>query len=274
MENDLNTSMGTLIRAARMERGMKQRELAECLGVTDKAVSKWENGGSCPDIALLIPLAETLGLEVTELLQGRRHQSAPDPEEIALRTLTYSQETSQRRRKNLRLWLFGLLSALLLLSAIVCWIVDAALNHDLTWSLLVCCSLALAWAVLLPLLTAQRRPILWSLAALAAAILPYLYIMGNLLSDPRVFRFGLPIAPAAMLYLLGIYAVVRLYRRRKWRAAGEILEMSAILEVYIDFIVYAYLGTEMIWAGPLTTIALSLFCFLADYILRHRKTET
>ena len=77
-----------------------------------------------------------------------------------------------------------------------------------------------------------------------------------------------------MLYLLGIYAVVRLYRRRKWRAAGEILEMSAILEVYIDFIVYAYLGTEMIWAGPLTTIALSLFCFLADYILRHRKTET
>ena len=46
MENDLNTSMGALIRAARMERGMKQRELAECLGVTDKAVSKWENGVS------------------------------------------------------------------------------------------------------------------------------------------------------------------------------------------------------------------------------------
>ena len=41
-----NPSMGALIRAARVERGMKQRELAERLGVTDKAVSKWENGVS------------------------------------------------------------------------------------------------------------------------------------------------------------------------------------------------------------------------------------
>lgn len=272
-ERSLNANMGALIRAARTERGLKQRELAERLGVTDKAVSKWENGGSCPDIALLIPLAEILGLEVTELLQGRRHQTAPDPEEIALCTLTYSQETTQRRRRNLRLWLFGLLSALFLLSAVVCWIVDIALHQNLTWSLIVCCSLVLAWAVLLPLLTAERRPVLWSLAALSAAILPYLYILGDLLGNPWVFRFGLPIAPASMLYLLGVYAMVRVYRRRKWRAAAEILDCTVVLTVYIDFITYAYLGTEMTWIAPLCTIALALGCYLIDYLLRRRTRE-
>lgn len=268
-----NPSMGELIRAARTERGLKQRELAERLGVTDKAVSKWENNGSCPDIALLIPLAEVLGLEVTELLQGRRHQSSPDPEEIALRTLTYSQEAGRHRQKNLRLWLFGLLSALFLLSAIVCWIVDAAMNHNLTWSLIVCCSLVLAWAVLLPLLTLERRRVLWSLAALSAAILPYLYILGDLLENPWVFRFGLPIAPASMLYLLGVCAMARLYRRRKWRAAAEILDCTAILQAYAAFITYAYLGVRINWITPLVTIALALTCYLIDYLLRHRQTE-
>ena len=41
-----NTKLGSLIRALRREAGMTQRELAEALGVTDKAVSKWERGGS------------------------------------------------------------------------------------------------------------------------------------------------------------------------------------------------------------------------------------
>lgn len=268
-----NPSMGALIRAARMERGLKQRELAERLGVTDKAVSKWENGGSCPDIALLIPLAEVLGLEVTELLQGRRHQDAPDLEELAVRTLTYSQETSQRRRKNLRLWLFGLLSGLFLLSAIVCWIVDVAVNHNLTWSLIVCCSLVLAWAVLLPLLTLRRTPVPWALAALSAAILPYLYILGDLLGDPRVFRLGLPIAPAAALYLWGVYAVCRRHRRRRWHAAGDILLLTGILNFVVDVAVYLLVPSELLWGGPLLTLALSAGCFLVDDVLR-RSGET
>lgn len=43
---------GTLIRALREERGLTQRQLADALGVTDKAVSKWERGGGCPDVEL------------------------------------------------------------------------------------------------------------------------------------------------------------------------------------------------------------------------------
>lgn len=61
---------GQLIRRLREARGITQKALAEKLHVTDKAVSKWERSLSCPDVALLEPLAGQLGISVTELLQG------------------------------------------------------------------------------------------------------------------------------------------------------------------------------------------------------------
>lgn len=50
-------SVGALIRRARLEKGMTQRQLAERLHVTDKSVSKWERDVCRPDVALLEPLA-------------------------------------------------------------------------------------------------------------------------------------------------------------------------------------------------------------------------
>ena len=72
-------NMGALIRQLRKDRGMTQKDLAERLNVTDKAVSKWERELSLPDVALLLPLAETLGVTVTELLGGQRAPEAPLP---------------------------------------------------------------------------------------------------------------------------------------------------------------------------------------------------
>ena len=59
-------SFGTMIAALRKERGMTQLELAEQMGVTDKAVSKWERDLSFPDVSSLPRLAEIFGLEVRE----------------------------------------------------------------------------------------------------------------------------------------------------------------------------------------------------------------
>ena len=55
--------LGRFIAQRRKELNLTQRELAEALHVTDKAVSKWERGAGCPDISLLEPLAEALELE-------------------------------------------------------------------------------------------------------------------------------------------------------------------------------------------------------------------
>lgn len=61
---------GALIRSLREEQHLTQRHVADHLGVSDKAVSKWERGGGCPDVALLPSLAELLGITVDILLHG------------------------------------------------------------------------------------------------------------------------------------------------------------------------------------------------------------
>ena len=64
-------SMGETISTLRREKGMTQKDLAEKLNITDKAVSKWERDLSCPDTQLLPRLAELLGISVEELLNAK-----------------------------------------------------------------------------------------------------------------------------------------------------------------------------------------------------------
>jgi transcriptional regulator with XRE-family HTH domain len=61
---------------------MTQKELAEKIGVTDKAVSRWETGKGFPDVSFLIPLAEILGVSVTEMIRGEA-MAAEDKESLA-----------------------------------------------------------------------------------------------------------------------------------------------------------------------------------------------
>lgn len=64
-------TFGMMIAGLRKERGMTQLELAEKMGVTDKAVSKWERDLSFPDVSSLPRLAEIFEISVDELMQGR-----------------------------------------------------------------------------------------------------------------------------------------------------------------------------------------------------------
>lgn len=61
---------GLVIKKLREERKLTQAELSEKLGVSDKAVSKWETGKGYPDISLLEPIADVFGVSITELLSG------------------------------------------------------------------------------------------------------------------------------------------------------------------------------------------------------------
>ena len=66
-----------MISELRKQHGMTQLELAEKMGVTDKAVSKWERDLSCPDINSIPNLAEILGVSVEELMQTKKEVGAP-----------------------------------------------------------------------------------------------------------------------------------------------------------------------------------------------------
>lgn len=64
--------IGGFIATARRSAGFTQAALAERLGITDRAVSKWENGRCLPDASLMLPLCDLLNINVNELLSGER----------------------------------------------------------------------------------------------------------------------------------------------------------------------------------------------------------
>lgn len=92
---------GALVSELRKEKGYTQKELAQYLYVSDKAVSKWETGNSIPDTSLLIPLAELLGVSVTELLMCERMAEnvtleTDRVEDIVKTAITYGKEKTER----------------------------------------------------------------------------------------------------------------------------------------------------------------------------------
>ena len=64
--------MGKFIAALRKEKGLTQEKLGEKLGVTNKTVSRWENGNYMPDVEMLSLLSEEFGVSINELISGER----------------------------------------------------------------------------------------------------------------------------------------------------------------------------------------------------------
>lgn len=83
-----NAKTGRLIAARRRELSLTQKELAEKLHISDRTVSKWERGAGFPDISLLEPLADALGLSVLDLIQGETQKQAVT--EVTLRDVVRS----------------------------------------------------------------------------------------------------------------------------------------------------------------------------------------
>ena len=126
-------AFGSFLAQLRREKGMTQKELAACLYVSDKAVSKWERGLSVPDISLLVPLAEQLNVTVAELLQGCRVEeeqrfTREETEELIRKALIFSAEPPERRQARTQkfLPLYGVSVVLGLVETAAVWAVGLA----------------------------------------------------------------------------------------------------------------------------------------------------
>ena len=105
----MDMTIGKRIAALRKEKGLTQEELAQHMGVSGQAVSKWENDQTCPDISALPKLARLLGVTVHELLEGKEETPAvrvlppaerKDPKDMLLR-ITVDSHEGDRVRVNL-----------------------------------------------------------------------------------------------------------------------------------------------------------------------------
>lgn len=110
---------GALIARRRGELGLTQKELAEKLNISDRTVSKWDRGAGFPDISLVEPLADALGLSVLELLHGEESPEAPPESDTSAREiLRVLWPEVGARLKRAKRWLTAL-TILLSIAAIV-----------------------------------------------------------------------------------------------------------------------------------------------------------
>ncbi|MBQ5329146.1 MAG: helix-turn-helix transcriptional regulator [Oscillospiraceae bacterium] len=104
---------GEFVSKLRKERGMTQKELAEKLFVSDKAVSKWERGQSLPDITMLNPLADALDVTAAELLNCGKIEGekvdASQVDEIVEKAIEFNKEPDISKRKRFKIYIICLL---------------------------------------------------------------------------------------------------------------------------------------------------------------------
>ena len=106
--------IGKFIAECRKAKGYTQASLAEELHITNRAVSKWENGRSLPDAAIMIELCKLLGITVTELLEGEKGMEKN--EELLLQMVKEKQDADKRL---LRMEIItGVIGVLMLIAAV------------------------------------------------------------------------------------------------------------------------------------------------------------
>ena len=114
------TKIGKFIAECRKKKKLTQMELAEKLNITDRAVSKWENGRAMPDSSIMLELCNLLGITVNELLRGgviQMKEYEKQAEENLLK-LKKEKEEADKILLNLEIWV-GLVSVLLFLTMII-----------------------------------------------------------------------------------------------------------------------------------------------------------
>jgi len=97
-----NKKTGRFIAQCRKEMNLSQKQLAEKLNVTDKAVSKWETGNGAPDISLLTSIAEALNITVIELLDGQHAEKENTREQTEKIVLEALNKAKKERKKTIK----------------------------------------------------------------------------------------------------------------------------------------------------------------------------
>ncbi len=266
-----NQKIGVFICEARKAKGLTQKQLSEALGVTDKAVSKWERGVSCPDISLLTPLAGVLGVTVTELLAGEAQPPAPEAEAQVKTALTYSASVTGQRWARARWYGFVGLTFSCLVAAFICFICDFATSERLSWSFIVLSSLVLGWAVSAPLLAARKGRIHKAMLVLTFLLLPYLGSLSLVLGQPAVFKLGAAIGPLSLAYLWLAFLLFKKLPGHRWTAGGILVVLAPPLNMAVNGLIERVLpgqsSSSDFLINLVSCLLLGALCFGADAMI-------
>lgn len=250
--------IGELIIELRKEKGMTQKQLAEHLHISDHTISKWERNIGYPDISLLQPLAEVLGIDVDVLLSGKRENKQQEPKTSSY-LLNY---VSERMRKNTHI-LMGVLSLIGMLAILICFICDYANANTFSWSLIVAISILYAIAILACFLFTKKEKIMKGTMAVTVGIFPFLWCIAFVLQQDW---FLYPALPIVFLCICYTWAMVLLFRFWEGNILYKIAILIAIAPV-LSIMINGILGAINVfhWLSLFVNECIALLFFLLGY---------
>ena len=112
--------IGKFIAECRKQKNLTQMQLSEKLGITDKAVSKWERGIAMPDTAIMLDLCDILGINVNELLSGEKNSMENNSQKNEQLLLDMAKELEQKNKPVwVTMWIILVVSVVALLTAML-----------------------------------------------------------------------------------------------------------------------------------------------------------
>lgn len=238
-----NIKTGKFISELRKEKKLTQKTLAEMLGVTDKAVSKWERGLGYPDVSILKNLSEVLGVNVNELLAGEKDavdtkSNAAKINNIVLDVIQYSEFVQAEGKMKRYGFLFGIAS---IIGIMICIICNIAINQEITWAFYPIGGVVVVWAGLLPFFIAKKRRFLYSILGLYITTVPYLLLIEYLSSSKGWFiSIALPISTLSAVYLIVVLMLFIKLHISKWFISSIAVSLLIVYNFIIDKIIQQY----------------------------------
>lgn len=271
-----NEKIARLIAELRKEKNLTQKELADKLGITDKAVSKWERGLSCPDISLLSTLSEILGITTTELLSGEKSAApAPEVESIVETALAYADNTVKRKSGRVRVICAITFSALSLIGIITCLICDFAINGKLTWGLIPVTSILFLWFVGMPVLLWKKKGSLISLILFTLLTIPFLYLLEKAIGNGvSLTTIGIKVSIVGFIYLWILYIIYLLTQKRKLIFAGIAVLTVIPFGFIVNLILHHIMGEPLtdVWdIFSYSVLAITAFALFVIDFIKNRK---
>ena len=125
--------IGKFILKLRREKNMTQQELADKIGVTDRAISKWENGRGLPDLSLMMPLCKELGITINELISGEQIEKEDYQsklEENIFKTIDYTNRKFANKNKIFKIVVGTIITIVLIVGLMFFVDVNRMNNND------------------------------------------------------------------------------------------------------------------------------------------------
>ncbi len=259
--------IGKFIAKCRKEKKLTQAQLAERLNITDRAVSKWETGKSMPDSSVMLELCGLLEITVNELLSGEKIEMESYEQKAEENLIALKRKDENKLGSVIISLLF---SAILLIGIIVCLICDIAISGELTWSFIPVGSIVFAWVISFPIVLLRKKGIFVSLVSLSIFIVPYLFLLSNLVNVKEVFSVGSVMAVVSIVFLWIIVAVFsRIEKTRKLFALGIIFLLAIPFVLIINITLSEMIEEPVFDVWDMLSIfellILAFVSFICDY---------